>query len=136
MSDGFEPPQNEPYAHVTSAGPLRRLAADTIDGLFLLTALFFWWLVFLPLIPWLFLLAWGQTPGKFLVGLEAARSDGTRFGWGRMFTREVFKRLFWSVTLGIGMIVDAGVLMLSRDRRSFTDRVVGSTIVRVSAQQS
>ena len=135
MSDGFEPPQNEPYAHVTSAGPIRRLTAHAIDGFFGLLVLMFWWLIVVYVPCWLFVLAWGQTPGKFLTGLVAVRSDGTPFGWGRMFVREVFQRLFWAVSLGFGSILDAGVLMLSRDRRSFTDRVVGSTIVRVSAQQ-
>lgn len=84
---------------------------------------------------WLYLLAWGQTPGKFLTGLVAVRADGTPFGWGRMFVREIFQRLLWGVSLGFGTILDAGVLMLSGDRRSVTDRVVGSTIVRVSAVQ-
>ena len=61
MSDGFEPPQNEPYAHVTSAGPIRRLTAHAIDGFFGLLVLMFWWLIFVYLPCWLFVLAWGQT---------------------------------------------------------------------------
>ena len=67
--------------------------AHLIDGFFGLLVVMFWWLVFVYLPCWLFLLAWGQTPGKFLTGLVAVRSDGTPFGWGRMFVREVFQRL-------------------------------------------
>ncbi|WP_419930904.1 RDD family protein [Candidatus Poriferisodalis sp.] len=136
MSDELEPSQPGPYLGVTSAGPFRRLTAHLIDGLFGLLVFMFWWFIFVYLACWLFLLAWGQTPGKFLTGLVAVRSDGTPFGWGRMFVREIFQRLFWSVSLGFGAILDAGVLMLSGDRRSVTDRVAGSTIVRVSAVRS
>ncbi|WP_419863680.1 RDD family protein [Candidatus Poriferisodalis sp.] len=136
MPDGIGPPHGESSAHATSAKPVRRLIAHLIDGFFGLLVLMFWWLVFVYLPCWLLLLAWGQTPGKFLTGLVAVRSDGTPFGWGRMFVREIFQRLFWSVSLGFGAILDAGVLMLSGDHRSVTDRVVGSTIVRVSAVRS
>jgi len=44
--------------------------------------------------------------------------------------REVLKNFFWCVTLGIGFIVDALVMLLGDDEgRSVTDRLIGSRIV-------
>ncbi|WP_423919127.1 hypothetical protein [Candidatus Poriferisodalis sp.] len=68
--------------------------------------------------------------------LVAVKSDGTRFGWGRMFVREVFKEIYWSGTFGLGVIVDIILLVLSDQPRTVADRVAGSTIVHVSALNS
>jgi len=68
--------------------------------------------------------------------MVAVRPDGTRFGWFRMLIRELFKELYWVLTLGLGMIIDIMLLALSDDSRTVADRVTGSTIVHVSALQS
>ncbi|WP_419837759.1 RDD family protein [Candidatus Poriferisodalis sp.] len=91
----------------------------------------FWPLVFPYLAWWLFVLARGQTPGKQLTGIFAVRRDASRFGWGRMFIRENFKLLFWTLTLGLGNFADSAAILLRKDRRSVTDLVTGSVLVYV-----
>ena len=62
----------------------------------------------------------------------AVKSDGTRFGWGRMFVREVFKEIYWVCHFRfLGVIVDIILLVLSDQPRTVADRVAGSTIVHV-----
>lgn len=136
MSDGFEAPQREPHVDEIKAGPMRRFVSEIVDEILVVPVLLLWFLFPLLLLFWLVVMAWGQTPGKLLTGIVAVRPDGTPFKWGRMFVRELFRLVFWGITFGVGLVVDAGVAMLSDDGRSFTDRVAGSTIVRVSAQQS
>lgn len=129
-------PQREPGIDVVATGPIRRLTAHLFDGIFALLPLVLWFVAILYLLWWLIVLALGQTPGKQLTGLVAVRRDGSRFGWGRMFIRECFKSLFWVLTLGIGLVVDAAFLLLSSSGRSVTDRVTGSTIVHISTLHS
>lgn len=59
------------------------------------------------------------------------RQDASRFGWGRMFIRENFKLLFWTLTLGLGNFADSAAILLRKDRRSVTDLVTGSVLVYV-----
>ncbi|WP_420625582.1 RDD family protein [Candidatus Poriferisodalis sp.] len=131
MSDGLEPPRREPYLDEDAATPMRRMAARLVDVAILALSYFYWYIVFAYAAWWLIVLARGQTPGKQVLGLVAVKSDGTRFGWGRMFVREVFKEIYWSVTFGLGVIVDIILLVLSDQPRTVADRVAGSTIVYV-----
>ncbi len=132
VSEGFEPPRRERYLDEDAATPMRRAAARLVDGAILALSYLYWYIVFAYAAWWLIVLARGQTPGKQILGLVAVKSDGTRFGWGRMFVREVFKEIYWFVTFGLGVIVDIILLLLSDQPRTVTDRVTGSTIVHVS----
>ena len=114
-----------------ATGPFRRLTAHLIDQILILVVVIFWPLIFVLLVWWLLVLARGQTPGKQLVGIFAVRRDATRFGWGRMFIRENFRVLSWTLTLGFGSVADSAAILLRKDRRSVTDLVAGSTIVHV-----
>ena len=136
MSDGIEPPRREAYLDEIAAGPIRRVAAHLIEVV-IWGFIYAYWYVVIPYLAWfVFTLMRGQTPGKQLLGLVAVRSDGTRFGWLRMLIREIFKQIYWVLTLGLGMIIDVMLLALSDESRTVADRVTGSTIVHTSALQS
>ncbi len=87
----------------------RRLGALALDGVIQLITLYLGWLLW-----FLVVCGRGQTPGKQLVGIYAARvSDAQRpLSWGSMFLREVvIKELLFGgvislLTSGIGGVVD------------------------------
>ena len=136
VSEGFEPPRRNPYLDEQAARPMRRIGARLVESAILALSYVFWYIVIVYLVWWLIALARGQTPGKQILGLVAVKSDGTRFGWSRMFIREVFKEIYWVFTFGLGIVIDITLLVLSDEHRTVTDRVTGSTIVHVSALQS
>ena len=110
---------------------MRRAIARLLDVAILSLSYFYWYIVFAYAAWWLIVLARGQTPGKQILGLVAVKSDGTRFGWGRMFIREVFKEAYWAFTFGLGVVIDITLLLLSDQPRTVADRVTGSVIVYV-----
>lgn len=136
MSNGLERPRRNPYLDEEAARPMRRVAARLADVALFATTYLYWWLVFAYAAWWLVALARGQTPGKQMLGMAAVKSDGTRFGWGRMFVREAFKEIYWIFTFGLGALLDIGLLLLHEQPRTIADRVTGSTIVHSSALQS
>ena len=115
---------------------MRRVAAHLIEVV-IWALILAYWIVAIPYVVWLvFALRRGQTPGKQLLGLVAVRSDGRRFGWGRMLVREIFKEIYWVLTLGLGIVIDITLLVLSDEPRTVADRVMDSTIVHVSSLES
>lgn len=119
-----------------AAGPIRRVAAHLVEVV-IWGFIAAYWFIAIPYVVWLlFALGRGQTPGKQLLGLVAVRSDGRRFGWGRMLVREIFKEIYWVLTLGLGIVIDVMLLVLSDEPRTVADRVMGSTIVHVSRLES
>jgi uncharacterized RDD family membrane protein YckC len=135
MSDGLEPPRREPYLDEMAAGPIRRVAAHLIEVVIWAFIAAYWYVAILYVVWLVFALTRGQIPGKQLLGLVAVRPDGTRFGWFRMLIREIFKQIYWVLTLGLGLIIDIMLLALSDESRTVADRVTGSTIVHASALQ-
>ena len=111
---------------------MRHSGARLVVGAIVTVSYVSWYIVIVYFVWWLIELARGQTPGKQIFGLVAVKSDGTRFGWGRMFIREVFKQIYWVVTLGFGFFIDIMLLEFSDESRTVTDQVTGSTIVHVS----
>ncbi len=115
---------------------MRRVAAHLIEVViwgFILAV----WYIAIPYVVWLvFALMRGQTPGKQILGLAAVRSDRTRLGGLRMLVREIFKEIYWAFTLGLGVVIDITLLVLSDEPRTVADRVMDSTIVHVSTLQS
>ncbi len=115
---------------------MRRAAAHLIEIMIWALILAYWY-VAIPYVAWLvFALMRGQTPGKQVLGLVAVKSDGTRFSLLRMLIREVFKEIYWVFTLGLGVVIDIMLLVLSDEPRTVADRVMGSTIVHTSALRS
>lgn len=141
MSEGFEPPDGDAIPDGTAAALARRLGALAADAAFLMSALVlmstsvFWYIVIAYSVWWLIALSRGQTPGKQVFRLVAVTPDGARFGWGQMFVREVFKFMTWGFTLGLGIVIDITLLVLSDEPRTVADRVRNSTIVHVSTLQ-
>ena len=116
-----------------STTSMRRVAAHLIEVV-LWALIVAYWYVAIPYVVWLvFALTRGQTPGKQVLGLVAVRPDGTRFGWLRLLSREIFKEIYWVFTLGLGVAIDIMLLVLSDEPRTVADRVMGSTIVHTSA---
>ncbi|WP_419946620.1 RDD family protein [Candidatus Poriferisodalis sp.] len=114
----------------------RRLGALAVDAALLMSALVFWYIVIAYAAWWLIVLSRGQTPGKQVLGLVAVTPDGERLRWGQMFVREIFKLMTWGFTLGLGIVIDITLLVLSDESRTVADRVRNSTIVHVSTLQS
>ena len=106
------------------ASPLRRLMAHLLDVI-----LFFLTLIIGYIIWWLIVLGRGQTPGKQLVGICAARRNNADVGWGTMFVREIVKAVAHAFV--IGFLADAILMLLDdAERRSLSDRVADTVIVR------
>ena len=116
-----------------AAALARRLAALALDAVILMSSLVFWYIVIAYAAWWLVALSRGQTPGKQVFGLVAVTPDGERFGWGQMLVREIFKVMTWAFTLGLGIVIDITLLVLSDEPRTVADRVRNSTIVHTSA---
>ncbi|WP_428116548.1 RDD family protein [Candidatus Poriferisodalis sp.] len=136
MTDGPRWPHGGARLNEEAARPMRRIGARLMESAILALSYVFWYIVIAYAVWWLIALARGQTPGKQIFGLVAVKSDGTPFGWGRMFVREVFKEIYWAFTLGLGIVIDLILLVLSDQHRTVADRVTGSTIVHVSTLQS
>ena len=56
----------------------------------------------LALLPIMLLLAFGQTPGKWLFGIRVRDHDGKRIGWRKALHREI---LVWVKGMGLGIPV-------------------------------
>ena len=99
--------------------PWRRLVASLVDGLIMTATLFL--LVSLVgadiqehvtpaalLLPWTYLVVftalYGATPGKMLLGIRVARSDGRPVGWLTALTRETLGKTLSSVFLHLGYL--------------------------------
>ena len=114
----------------------RRLGAIALDAAILMSALVSWYIVIAYAVWWLIALSRGQTPGKQVFRLAAVTPDGERFGWVQMLVREIFKLMTWAFTLGLGIVIDITLLVLSDEPRTVADRVRNSTIVRTTALRS
>lgn len=51
---------------------------------------------------------WGQTPAKYLLGIEVRRDDGTRLGWGRSLMRTVVS-LWMPILAGATIALGSGI---------------------------
>ena len=121
-------------AELASIG--RRLGALVLDGVLGLLTLYIGWLIWS-----LIVYGRGQTPGKQLVGIYAARVDDPerRLSWGSMFLREIvikyllFAVLLSAVTLGIAWVLDNLWALWDGSGHSQTlhDKVIKSSVYRV-----
>ncbi|MDF2923637.1 MAG: hypothetical protein K0R57_2551 [Paenibacillaceae bacterium] len=70
----------------------------------------------------------GMTLGKWWVGIKVVKLDGTNAGFFRMLLR-TFSDLFINVgTLGIGLIINIGMISLRRDKRVLHDLIAGTYV--------
>jgi|DewCreStandDraft_1066081.scaffolds.fasta_scaffold11154_4 uncharacterized RDD family membrane protein YckC len=141
-----------PPPGVIYARPLRRLAASFVDGL-ALTALRILlavlggrplgpsadatadplvrlWLLYDLLVAFVYIVfptvVWGQTLGKYLLGIRVVSARGERT-WGQILLRETIGRLVCVATLGLGYLA----ILWDPERRGWHDRLADTRVVRV-----
>jgi len=121
-------------AELASIG--RRLGALVLDGVLGVFTLYIGWIIWS-----LIVYGRGQTPGKQLVGIYAARVDDPerRLSWGSMFLREfviktlLFAYLLTLATLGIAYILDYLWALWDKSGHTQTlhDKVIKGSVYRV-----
>jgi len=118
-------------AELASIG--RRLGAIALDGVIGLFTLYIGWIIWS-----LIVYGRGQTPGKQLVGIYAARIDDPerRLSWGSMFLREfVIKSLLFGLILswfGVNLLDYLWALWdKSGHTQTLHDKVIKGSVYRV-----
>ncbi len=72
----------------------------------------------------------GYTVGRKLCGIKVKSQDKEKLKFGQMFLREVvFKRLWWSVTLGVGMAIDFFMVVLRDDKQTIRDIITNTEVI-------
>lgn len=78
------------------------------------------------------LIVWarGQTPGKQVLHMRCYRLEDRRPAhWGWMLLRQFIGSLIYQVTLGIGFLVSAIMLISRSDRRTIPDFIAGTVVL-------
>lgn len=93
----------------------------------------FGWGVLLFFYDWLYLIAWGRTIGKMMVGIKVVNAaDGGKLGQGQVIGRSAFFCLPQSLPV-VGHLFSTveSMVMLGDDReRALHDRVAGTLVIR------
>ncbi|XMB86286.1 RDD family protein [Mycoplasmatota bacterium WC44] len=72
----------------------------------------------------------GKTIGRVVCGCYVQTTDGSELTFSRLFVREViFKLLWWTLTLGIGSIIDFLMVALREDKKTIRDIITKTEIV-------
>ncbi|WP_075925690.1 RDD family protein [Nocardiopsis sp. CNR-923] len=106
-------------------------ASDAQAGVWALM-LFFGWGVLLFFYDWLYLVAWGRTLGKAMVGIRVVNAaDGGRLSQGQALGRAALFGLPQSLPV-LGHLFSLGESMasLGEARRALHDRTCGTVVVR------
>jgi uncharacterized RDD family membrane protein YckC len=75
----------------------------------------------------LWFLARGKTPGKWLLGIRAAKkSDGSLPGLGRMLVRESIGKFLSGLFLGVGYFW----AIFEKDAQAWHDKIAGTVVLR------
>ena len=69
---------------------------------------------------------YAATVGKRLFGLSVVRTDGSRVGWGRAFSRHLLTALTFSFTFGLAFLIVA----LRPDKRGLHDLICDTIVLR------
>lgn len=69
---------------------------------------------------------YAATVGKRLFGLSVVRTDGSRVGWGRAFSRHLLTALTFSFTFGLAFLIVA----LRPDKRGLHDLLCDTIVLR------
>lgn len=115
---------------IKAATFLRRLAAYLLDIVLVPLTLFIGYLVW-----WLIVLAYGQTPGKQLVGIRVMKDTGEPLGWGLTFVREFLVQgivisFLSAITGGIVFVVNYLLPLFDPDRQTLHDKMVSTVVVK------
>lgn len=77
----------------------------------------------------------GKTIGRHIVGVKLQMQDGSELTLGTIFVREViFKVFWWTLTLGIGSIVDFIMVAVREDKQSIRDLITRTEVVDVEGE--
>ncbi|MBR8744986.1 RDD family protein [Nocardiopsis sp. MG754419] len=93
---------------------------------------FFGWGLLLFFYDWLYLVTWGRTLGKMMVGIKVVSADGGKLGQGQAIGRSAVFCLPQSLPC-VGHLVSLGESMAmigDRDERALHDRVAGTMVIR------
>ncbi len=91
---------------------------------------FFGWGLLLFFYDWLFLVTWGATLGKLVLGIKVTREDGGRLTQGQALGRSAFFCLPQSLPcLGHLLSLLESMAALGEERRAVHDRASGTVVV-------
>ncbi|MFD6096333.1 RDD family protein [Nocardiopsis flavescens] len=91
---------------------------------------FFGWGLLLFFYDWLFLVTWGATLGKLVLGIKVTREDGGRLTQGQALGRSAFFCLPQSLPcLGHLLSLMESMAALGEERRAVHDRASGTVVV-------
>ncbi len=92
----------------------------------------FGWGLLLFFYDWLYLVTWGRTLGKMMVGIKVvSAADGGRLGQGQAMGRSAFFGLPQSLpVVGHVFTLAESMAALGDERRALHDRVAGTVVIR------
>lgn len=71
----------------------------------------------------------GQTVGRKVVGIKVVSTKSDKLSLEQLFVREViFKFLWWTLTLGLGVIIDWLMILIREDKCTIRDLVAGTAV--------
>ncbi len=77
----------------------------------------------------------GKTIGRHIVGVRLTMQDGSELKFWTIFCREfIFKVLWWTLTLGIGSIIDFIMVAARKDKQSIRDLVTGTEVLDIEGE--
>ncbi|MEU0489086.1 RDD family protein [Nocardiopsis sp. NPDC006139] len=117
---------------LTITGALNGFSTETSDAEGTVWALlfFFGWGVLLFFYDWLFLVTWGATLGKMMLGIKVTRADGGRLTQGQAVGRSAFFCLPQSLPcLGHVLSLMESMAAVGEDRLALHDRVSKTVVV-------
>lgn len=77
----------------------------------------------------------GKTAGRHIVGVKLQNQDESPLTFWTIFVREViFKVLWWTLTLGIGSIVDFIMVAVREDKQSIRDIITRTEVVDIEGE--
>jgi uncharacterized RDD family membrane protein YckC len=77
----------------------------------------------------------GKTIGRHIVGVHIKMQDGSELGFWTIFVREViFKFLWWTLTLGLGSIVDFIMVAARKDKQTIRDIITRTEVVDLEGE--
>ncbi|WP_128896174.1 RDD family protein [Longirhabdus pacifica] len=71
---------------------------------------------------------YGYTVGKRMAGIRILKTDGSKVTFITMLLRLVVAAIVYGITLGIGFIVSAIMVVVRDDRRSLHDFIAGTYV--------
>jgi len=71
---------------------------------------------------------YGYVVGKRVMGIRVVKKDGSDVGIGTMLMRVIVSGIVYALTLGIGYLVSAFMVVLRKDNRAIHDFIAGTYV--------